>query len=109
MRPRKYKNKIEVLAYTDGAATADGFGGNTGGELSLGNTWCSIATLQVNKLTDFGLDQTKTGIIIEVRKRNDIDFSRSDLFFRYKGKDYAVLSTTEKNLNGYHYQIVAYT
>lgn len=107
MRARSYRHRIAVYENTAEVATDDGFGGNTGGENLLASSWCNVRTIPTNKVIEYGLDQTKKAITISVRKRTDLDFNRSDLFFRFKGDDYYPISVTEDNLDGYHFTIIA--
>ena len=109
MKPRKFKHRIEIHGVTH---TADGFGGNTVDEAVdslLVSSWCKVVSIPRNKLTEFGLDEVKKAIRVFVRHRNDLDYNRSDLFLKYKGERFAINSVVEKNLDGFHFQIIATT
>lgn len=109
MKPRKFKHRIEVWKTVP---TADGFGGNvvddvTPNETLLGSSWCKVTTIAQNKFVDFGLDEVRKAIKVNVRKRNDLDYEQEGLFFKYKDVRYTVNGVTEYNIDGYHYQIIA--
>ena len=109
MRPRKFKHRIEIhkTEHVD-----DGFGG---GSIDMDNgvllkcSWCKVSSIPVNKLIDFGLDEVKKAIKVYVRKRNDLDYNRSDIFLKYKGERFTINLVTEKNLDDHHFEIIAST
>lgn len=101
---RKYLDRIEIWQY---GATADGYGGNLVSDAQLGSSWAKVKTIPANKLTDLGLDLTQTTIKVNLRYRADIDFGLSNLFIKYKSREFTVQSVTEVDLNGREFEIIA--
>ncbi len=88
-------------------SNADGFGGNTTQDTKIGDSWANIETIPTDKLTDYGLDETQYGIRIKCRKRSDIDLTADNIFFKYKGIEYAPQSVTDRDLHGLEIEFVA--
>lgn len=101
---RRYSKRIDVYSYI---ANADGFGGNTTSDTLEGTVWAEIRTISIDKLTEFGLDQTQKNIRVFVRKNADIDFHDSNLFIKYGGVDYTVNQVTEVDLDGVEFELIA--
>lgn len=106
MKARKYTNRIEIWKRPE---TDDSFGGSVYDTPSekLGESWCNIKTLSQQRIIDLGLLDFKHSIQINLRKRNDLDYTQNDIYFVYKGKEYIKQSLIEVNLDGYEIQITA--
>lgn len=93
---RKYKHRIEVWLRS---AVSDGVGGQElGTAIQLGTSWCDIQTIAVNKLTDYGLDESRQAVTIETSYRNDIDYSLPGIYFVYQGVNWIPDQTPRVNL-----------
>ena len=107
MKPRKLLKRIAVWRYIK---QADGFGGSeaeTG--VKVTDSWCNIKSVPTSKLIDYGLDETKRAITVTVRHRADLDYHDNDLYLVYQSVEYTINRVTEKNINGYHFELLAST
>ena len=105
MKARKYINRIEVWGIPE---VLDGFGGDTYGEpIKITESWCNIKTLSTERLSDLGLLDFKYGIVINLRKRSDLNYYQPDIYFVYQGVDYMTQSIVEVDLKGFEIQIIA--
>jgi hypothetical protein len=105
MKARKYINRIEVWGIPE---VLDGFGGDTYGEpIKISESWCNIKTVNPDSLSDLGLLDFKYGIVINLRKRSDLNYFQPDIYFVYQGVDYMTQSIVEVDLKGFEIQIIA--
>jgi len=92
MRARKYNKRVEVWATT---SEPDGYGGNpVVTPILITKSWCKLVTLSSisaqNRSTEFGIIDTNDTIVLKLRKRNDITYNSTNLFFKYRNVDYIV-------------------
>ena len=112
MKARKYINRIEVWGIPE---VLDGFGGDSYGEpIKITESWCNIKTITARgssitpeRLNDLGLLDFKYGIVINLRKRSDLNYFQPDIYFVYQGVDYMTQSIVEVDLKGFEIQIIA--
>lgn len=105
MKPRKYINKIEVYttSYID-----DGYGGQILDTPTLiGSSWCNVKTLRSERVTELGLSENNVVIELNLRYRNDLEYSTRNMFFRYKGLDFNPLRIEPVDINKYELRIIA--
>jgi head-tail adaptor len=99
MRARAFNKRIEIWEKIN---VPDGFGGNTTSNVLVTTSWAKIDTFKsANKGsadTDLGLLSTQTGIIITLRKRNDIFYDSVTQFVMYRGNKY-IISTSPTNID----------
>ena len=101
---RKYLDRIEVWLRQP---QDDGFGGNLSDDVKLTDSWCNIRTLRRDKLVSYGLDVSQQAIEIKLRYRDDLDYFREGIFFRYRCKNWGVSAIEEKDLDGREIVILA--
>ena len=88
MKARNYTKRIGFYQTT---AVADGYGGNTVSEALVATSWANIRTPKdSHRLTDLGVIDPTSTIIITLRHRNDIDYNAVDQFIKYRGLNYIV-------------------
>ena len=91
MRSRGYNKRIEIWSIS---LTADSFGGNLVTESLLSNSWANIKTLDSRSglVTDFGLLDASTSLVITMRKRNDLVYDIQTMFIKYRNEKYIIKS-----------------
>ena len=92
MRSRKFNKRIDIYETT---AVPDGYGGNTVSVALVGTSWASIKTLnpgQKTYLTEFGILDANSAIMVTVRKRNDFTYNQQTHYFVYRGENYIINS-----------------
>lgn len=91
MRARKYNKRIDVYQVTN---VSDGFGGNGVGVPTLiARSWCKLITLnKLDRNTDVGIIDTIDTIVIQLRKRNDLDYNSKNMYFVYRSEKYIMQS-----------------
>tara|TARA_R110000782_G_C14807087_1_gene412396 strand:+ start:2593 stop:2922 length:330 start_codon:yes stop_codon:yes gene_type:complete len=104
MRPRKYINRVSVY---QGVATADGVGGSTSVMSLLGDSWCNVKTLSVQRVTDLGLNENSLLIEVNLRDRSDIDYSITNTQLKYQNLFYNIIRVEPINLDGKEIKITA--
>lgn len=97
MRSRRFRKIIEIWQLSD---VSDGFGGNTTSETRLTSTWADIRSLSANNRygstsTDSGINHAQLGVMVTVRKRNDLTYNTLNQFIKYNDKKYTILSFPE--------------
>ena len=100
MRARFYNKVIE---FWQTATIPDGYGGFTVTDIFITKSWCSVKTASnnsryVSRLTDLGITDPTSAIIINLRYRSDIDYNAINQFIKYRGDKY-VIQTTPTNIN----------
>lgn len=101
---RKFLNRISVYRHIP---TADGYGGNTLTESSLGASWCSVEPLSGSKQVAFGLDITKQTIRLKMRYRADLDYSQTGILFKWKNRNWQPVSFRDADAFGREVEIIA--
>ena len=109
MRARKYTKVVEIWQTNE---VADGYGGYTINETQVANSWANVVTIGNNKgvssqLSELGITEGINSIIVNFRKRNDINYSEVNKFLKYRGEKYIIKAVTEINLEQTEIQIVA--
>ena len=100
MRARKYNKRVELWQTTgnDGSSRNE-YGGSYGEPVLITKTWCRVITLQSrvgaseNRSTNFGITDTNDTIIIELRKRNDLQYNSLNQFFSFNGNRWNIQGT----------------
>ena len=89
-RARKYNKKIELWQTSD---VFDGYSGNAPVSALIAQVWCEIKTNNSTyRDTDFGKTETSNRLVVKLRKRNDINYVSKNLFFKYRGHTYTIVS-----------------
>ena len=98
MRSRAFNKRIEIW---ETVKASDGFGGNTVTNVLVTSSWAKIDTFKSgnknNTDTDFGTLSTQSGIIITLRKREDLVYNSVTQFVMYRGNKY-IISTNPTNI-----------
>lgn len=91
MRARKFNRKIEIYQTSK---TVNDFGDSIVTSALLTTTWAQILTPTNgnSRNTDFGITDTSNRLILNLRKRNDINYNSKDLYFVYNGERYNIIS-----------------
>jgi len=91
MDSRLFNKRVEVWNIS---LTADGFGGNIVNEVLLSKSWANIKTLdnRSSLVTDFGLLDASTSLVITMRKRNDLVYDMQTMFIKYRNEKYIIKS-----------------
>lgn len=92
MRARKYTRVIEIWQTS---SVADGYGGSTVSETFITKSWANIRTVgnnsrYVQRLTDLGITDPTSAIIVNLRQRNDITYNAINQFIKYRGVKYVI-------------------
>ena len=87
MKARKYNKRIQIYEIT---TVPDGYGGSTNGEVLLGESWCSIASSNSQRLVDLGIIDPSNTIVVRLRWRNDLRYNAIDQFLKYNGVKYII-------------------
>ena len=92
MISRKYTKRIQVWGVTH---VLNAFGGSEPVEVLLSKSWAQIKsgannTRTLNKLTEIGIKDPVNTIIINVRHRNDLNYTATGNFIKYKGIRYDI-------------------
>lgn len=92
MRARKYNKRV---AFYQTTTVADGYGGFTVTDSLIATSWCEIKTVSNNsrysqRMTDLGITDPTSAIIIQLRHRNDIEYSAINQYVLYKGIKYII-------------------
>ena len=85
MRARGFNKRVEIWTTT---AVPDTFGGNTVIEALTSSSWAKIETVKPNR----GDLNTDSGVIVTLRKRNDLTYSISTMFIKYRSEKYIINS-----------------
>lgn len=102
---RKYDKVIQIFGKTK---VSDGYGGFTVSEDITGTpAYCSIKTLNAQRVTDLGLNTNTLAIEIELRNNTNIDYNVKDLVIKYKGISYTINTIENKDVNGLYLRITA--
>jgi len=110
MRSRKFRKRVEIWQTL---IVADGFGGNTVSDTLLTRTWADISTLGIaskfsSRANSFGLNEHNSGILITMRKRNDLVFNSLNQYIVYNGVKYIISNNpTNSDFNNNIIEIVA--
>lgn len=111
MRARGFNKRIEVWQT---GAVSDGYGGfKSTNDIMLVNTWAKLVSLNANKpysksSTDYGISNTQLGIIVTVRRRNDLTYNSINQYIKYNGEFYTITSFPEdKNFDHAYITFVA--
>lgn len=106
MRARKYINRIQVYQQTP---VPDGFGGSTTSSVLVGESWCNVKTLSVQRVTDLGLNENSLVIEVNLRERSDLDYTISGTQLQYRAVIYNILRIEPVDLQEKEIKIVAAT
>ena len=106
MKARKYTKRIQFYQTTN---VADTYGGFTVSEALVATSWCNIKTVSNGqRLTDLGISDPSNSIILQLRQRNDIDYSALDMYVKYRGVKYIIQNApTNTDFNDTEIEIVA--
>ena len=110
MRSRLYTKRIEIWQTSN---VSDGDGGFTVSETHIANSWCNIKTASNNsrfssRLTDLGVTDPTNAIIVQLRKRNDINYNAINQYLKYRGYRYIIQNApTNIDFNDTDIEIIA--
>ena len=95
MRARKYNKRIELWQTTgNNGSSRNQYGGSYSAPILITKTWCKVITPNsLSRSTDFGITDTNDTIIIELRKRNDLQYNSLNQFFRFNGNRWNIQGT----------------
>jgi len=89
---RRFDKRIQVYTL---AAVTDNFGGSTVAETLVATVWADLRTMDKSAITDFGYTDATLGVNVTVRKPDTFDYKTENMFIRYGGNDYTIVSYTE--------------
>jgi len=89
---RRFNKRIEVY---ENAAVSDNFGGSTVSETLVATVWADLKTMDKGAVTDIGYTDALLGVNCLVRKPDTFDYKTENMFIRYGGNDYTIVSYTE--------------
>lgn len=92
MSSRRFNKRIEVY---ENAAVTDGFGGNTVNETLVATVWAELKTMDKGAVTDMGYTDALLGVNCLVRKPDTFDYKTENMFIKYGGDKYTIVSYTE--------------
>lgn len=110
MRSRKYTKIIEIYQTS---RVSDGYGGYTVTDEIIARSWCNIRTVSNNsrysqRLTDLGITDPTSAIIVSLRHRNDLDYNAINQYLKHNGNKYIIQNApTDINLEGVDVEIIA--
>ena len=110
MKARKYTKRIEVW---ETKVVSDGYGGSTVTEHLINESWANVTTVAnnsryVGKLTDLGIIDPITAIIVQMRWRNDLTYNAINQFLVYKNYKYIIQNAPSNiDFNGTEVEIIA--
>lgn len=108
MRSRSYQNIIEFWQVTE---VSDEYGGYKVSEEKIAKSWCNIKTASNSRssqrLTDLGVTDINSAIIIQLRHRNDIIYNASNQFIKYNGSKYIIQNVVNVDLSDVDIEIIA--
>ena len=105
-----YTKRIEIWG---DAPTSDGFGGFIQESTFLTSSWAKIETVantyrNTQKVSDLGIIDPTSAIIVTLRHRNDITYNGVNQFLKYKGIKYVIkTSAISVDLKGTYIEIIA--
>lgn len=106
MRARKYTDRIEVHKST---TVPDGFGGSTVTFEKEYDSWCNVKTLNIQRVTDLGLNENNTVIEVNLRYRDDVNYDIKTTKLIYRGIDFNILRVEKVNIENIEVKITAAT
>lgn len=93
MGARRFNKRIEIWQTS---TVSDGFSGNKDTDgIKITSSWAHIKTMGVNskyasRNTSLGTTTTTNGIVIQLRKRNDIIYNSINQYIKYNGVEYII-------------------
>ena len=110
MRARKYNKRVSFYQTT---TVPDGYGGFTVSDSLIATSWCEIKTVSNNsrfnqRITNLGITDPNNAIIIQLRHRNDIDYSAINQYVLYRNVKYVIQNAPVNiDLEGVDIEIIA--
>ena len=106
---RKYQKRVQIYQVV---SVADGYGGNLVEDTLITESWAEIKTVSnnsryVGRLTDLGITDPQSAIIVTMRQRNDITYNAVNQFLMYRGEKYIIQNLTNVNLQDNEIEIIA--
>ena len=93
MRGREFNKRIEIW---QSVMVADGYGGNIPQDTFIGKSWAKLTTINGNtarNLDSVGVAETSQSIRVVCRKREDLPYNSVNLYVKYGGDKYSIIST----------------
>ena len=93
MRGREFNKRIEIW---QSVMIADGYGGHIPHDTFIGKSWAKLTTINGNSsrsLDSVGMSETSQSLRVVCRKREDLIYNSDDLYVKYAGDKYAIIST----------------
>lgn len=93
MGSRRFNKRIEIWQIS---SVSDGFSGNdAANDILITSSWAHIKTMGVNskyanRNTSLGTTSTTNGIVIQLRKRNDITYNSINQYIKYNSVKYVI-------------------
>lgn len=104
MRARKYTDRVEIQKAT---VLQDGHGGSTTTFEKVNESWCKVKTLNIQRVTDLGLNDNNTVIEVNLRYRDDVKYSVKDTRLVYRDVIFNVLRVEQKDIENVEIKITA--
>ncbi len=100
MRSRRFTKRVQIW---QAESEPDGFGGNTIKDELITSSWAELKVLTNNRnasrnTTDFGISNTQLGVMVTLRKRNDINYNSINQYMMYNNEKY-IISSFPTNVN----------
>jgi len=93
MRGREFNKRIEIW---QSVMIADGYGGHIPQDTFIGKSWAKLTTINGNSsrsLDSVGMSETSQSIRVVCRKREDLPYNSVNLYVKYGGDKYSIIST----------------
>ena len=85
---RDLNKRIDLYSVT---RASDGFGGYVVEDALLSTSWAKVETLNPGELKyQYGIESAERVLRITVRKRNDLDYTNTIQFIKYRDKKYTI-------------------
>lgn len=93
----------KIIEFWQTEEVADGYGGFTVSEELITSSWCNIKTVSsksrtAQTLTDLGVTDPNSALIINLRYRNDIQYNAINQFIKYRDEKY-IIQNAPANIN----------
>jgi len=91
----RFRERIEIWQTN---IVGDGFGGGVSGDgVKIAESWANVKTMGINSKyskvnSPEGVNPSSNGIVVTVRKRNDITYNNVNQFIKHKGVSYQIQS-----------------
>jgi len=88
LKAREFNKRI---GFWQTVAVSDGYGGSTVSEALVATSWAKVTTPKSSqRLTELGITDPINTLVINVRKRNDIDYNAVNQYIKYRSVKYII-------------------